>query len=453
MQNRWLLALLLLIILIFDLSTIRRGQHWGDDYALYIHHAENIAQHRPYAETGYIYDSNIADYGPRMYPPVFPLLLVPIFKSFGMNFTAMKVEEILFLVASLWIEYLLFREYLPQSYTLFLVAITGLNPVLWDLKDDILSDFPFLFFFMLSALLFQKRSHPILVGLVFYIAMGTRSVGIVLIVAVIVYDVLRNRTLTRYSGIVISVALAALMWQRLLLHGDASTSYTEQLHPTIHSIGSHVFTYVISMRHLFASPSKWLSRAIMIIFTPVVILGMKRKQPVFFSLSLLLYCFALIIWPSIQLMRFLIPLVPIYFFYLVGGIEQLGRRALIPAAIIIVIAYAVDYRTENFAEIPEANGSKTFVDMYSYVKGNTSPSDKIVFSRARSLALFSDRSVATYHLADPDSEWKYWTQNNFHYVVASRLFPMDSQILVPALHGHNAKVVYSNPDFEVYSIQ
>jgi len=73
----------------------------GDDYALYVHHASIIVNGIPYTETGYLYNAQAPDYGPRSYPPGFSLFLAPLIKLFGLNFTAMKLEQVLFLILSL----------------------------------------------------------------------------------------------------------------------------------------------------------------------------------------------------------------------------------------------------------------------------------------------------------------------------------------------------------------
>ena len=41
---------LLAIITAFHVATVREGHLWGDDFAMYIHHAQNIVEGRPYAE-------------------------------------------------------------------------------------------------------------------------------------------------------------------------------------------------------------------------------------------------------------------------------------------------------------------------------------------------------------------------------------------------------------------
>ncbi|HEV2672560.1 MAG TPA: hypothetical protein VGU74_15810, partial [Gemmatimonadales bacterium] len=73
----WRLAL---VVGVLYLATIRAGHGWGDDFAQYILHARNIAAGVPYTQTGYIYNPDNPEVGPRAYPPGFPVLLVPVVK-------------------------------------------------------------------------------------------------------------------------------------------------------------------------------------------------------------------------------------------------------------------------------------------------------------------------------------------------------------------------------------
>src|ERR1700748_2038347 len=68
----WLI-ILLLIVAGFHILTVRQGHIWGDDFAMYVHHAKNIVEGRPYTATGYLFHPSIS-VSPRMYPPVFPFL-------------------------------------------------------------------------------------------------------------------------------------------------------------------------------------------------------------------------------------------------------------------------------------------------------------------------------------------------------------------------------------------
>jgi hypothetical protein len=70
---------------VFYLVTIREGHRWGGDFSMYIHHAKNIVEGIDYRDTGYIYNPFYPSLGPKTYPPVFPLLLSPIYKWFGLK--------------------------------------------------------------------------------------------------------------------------------------------------------------------------------------------------------------------------------------------------------------------------------------------------------------------------------------------------------------------------------
>ena len=84
MRHRTVAPALICVLLagVFYMLTIRDGHDWGDDFSMYIRHAENIAQGLPYAQSGYIYNPYNPSIGPRMYPPGFPLLLAPVARLF-----------------------------------------------------------------------------------------------------------------------------------------------------------------------------------------------------------------------------------------------------------------------------------------------------------------------------------------------------------------------------------
>ena len=56
---------------------------------VYIRHAKNLVEGVNYADTGYMYkpERSIA---PTAYPPIFSLLLAPIYKWYGLDLRLMK---------------------------------------------------------------------------------------------------------------------------------------------------------------------------------------------------------------------------------------------------------------------------------------------------------------------------------------------------------------------------
>src|SRR5258708_16035812 len=137
----WIQKVVVLVVLIgaFYLSTIRLGESesMGDDFAMYIHEAKNIALGVDYHQTGYIYEKEYAELGPKAYPPVFPLLLAGVYKAFGLNLTAMKIEVILLFLSALLAVALTFRDELSTNPGPPLVAMCRCNPDFWYFKDNI----------------------------------------------------------------------------------------------------------------------------------------------------------------------------------------------------------------------------------------------------------------------------------------------------------------------------
>src|SRR5579872_4028631 len=82
---------IIIAIFLFYLETLRVGQPWGDDFAMYIHHAQNLVHHRPYGDTGYIFNPEVPLLGPPVYPPVLPLILSSIYWIRGMDIKAMQL--------------------------------------------------------------------------------------------------------------------------------------------------------------------------------------------------------------------------------------------------------------------------------------------------------------------------------------------------------------------------
>ena len=137
---------------------LRPGHPWGDDFALYLMHARNLAEGRPYAATGYIYNPHYPQLGPPAYPPGTPVLLAPVWRLWGLNWTALKAVMIICLLIWLSLTAWYFRPWMPLAVRGFLVALLGLNHFFLDQSNTIGSDLPFLVWVYL-ALVFLERAE------------------------------------------------------------------------------------------------------------------------------------------------------------------------------------------------------------------------------------------------------------------------------------------------------
>jgi 4-amino-4-deoxy-L-arabinose transferase-like glycosyltransferase len=244
-RERIYIGALLVAIGTFHAATVRQGHLWADDFAMYVHHAKNIVVGHPYTDTNYIFNASMV-VGPKYYPPIFPVLLAPIYRVSGLNLIPMKLEQVVFLLLSLVVIYAYWKRDLGSGYTLALVAILGFAPAFWIAKDNILSDILFVFFFYLTALLVRSSRRDttawwrwaVLIGFVIYLAIGTRVVGISLAAGLVLYDVVRLRTISWSTMVSIAICVAFVTLQRYVT-GIGLSGYPQE-HPTFHSIASNI---------------------------------------------------------------------------------------------------------------------------------------------------------------------------------------------------------------------
>ncbi len=469
-------GLALAAVAIFYAATVRDGNFWGDDYALYIHHAINIVEGRPYAATGYIYNRAVPDYGPRAYPPVFPLLLVPIYWAFGLNLHAMKIEEVFFFLLSLMTITAYSLPRLKPPYLAALVGILGFNPYLWSLKDSIISDFPFLFFFYLTAL---AAGHPlrqgrwslvwaVVTGVLLYLCVGTRTIGLSIVAGLVLYDIVKCGKLTRFAITAILVCCAFMLLQRHVI-AAGEQSYADQLRPTLQSLLFNLRDYSRDFVFLWGKP--WGTRMSVMIFVVTTLLacfGMfKHAQGGLTTVEAFLipYLVVIWVWPSAQGLRFLLPLIPFYIFLVSLGVQELIDSAkkgwIKPLAALpvltVVLSYAAFFRNANYSVIGQTDGRPSFNELCRFIQAKTGPDDVFIFRRSRALSLFTSRPAAVYDYSVAHPEQIAKDLDKFHaaYIVASPIFEEDRAVLIPFVKSYLSHLdkVYENPDFELYKIR
>jgi 4-amino-4-deoxy-L-arabinose transferase-like glycosyltransferase len=370
-RQAWLI-LIIFTIGVFYLSTIREGHLWGDDFSIYISHARNIAEGRPYADTGYIYNPRKV-LGPQTYPPVFPLLLAPVYKIWGLNLTAMKVEVILIFLLSLFIIYLAFRGELQWPYLYALVALVGLNPQFWLFKENILSDLPFLLFTYLSFYIIHRAYwtgrtaksqilYALLISISIFLAYGTRSIGLVLIPCLFVYHVIKRKRTTLFGISIIS--LTAVFTYVLAKSSHSLNAYADHFgFTTLDFAWTHFKILVNFLSHFWTKGSaKLVPHSLFGVLTGLATVGylarVVKKQVSCFELFVPFYLTPFTILPIMLEHRFLFPIIPLYLFYAFLGIQtisrlgsayrrQVERLGFAGVVIVILVSYARQYTALN----------------------------------------------------------------------------------------------------------
>ncbi len=478
-------CLLIIIIGIFYCVTVREGLNWDGDHSQYIHHAKNIAEGKPYKDTGYIHNPSNPGIGPIIYPPVFPMLLAPVYLVAGINFKLMKIVTIYFFLFSLYIIFLNFKDELPIYYVILILGLIGFNYYFWDFKDQILSDLPFLLF-IYTCFYFAVKTYEVkriskqavvlasLTGLFLYLSYGTRSIGIVLLPAIFLYEILNYKKVSFKTIVIFFVFLSFAVFQNISFHADASGgSYLDRLYfdTTIPFNNFKIYTRDASAlwQNGYSSVFK---KIIFLVFSLCSLSGFIIRlrtigiHEIFFGS----YLVVILIWPGNQGTRFLIPLIPLYifyFFYFINflKIQFLNNKNLSKATSLILFivissisfSYGLLYYKKGFKPIYHGVHKAASIELFSYIKNNTATNDVIIFRKPRILALFTSRSSACYHFSENDKElWNYFKEIGVTYLIEEKIFQNDFSLYFRSyIEKNKSKLlrVFSNSDFNIYRIK
>jgi 4-amino-4-deoxy-L-arabinose transferase-like glycosyltransferase len=470
------LAGLLAIIAFFYAATVRPGHVWGDDYAMYVHHAENIVEGRPYADTGYIYNPAVPVYGPRMYPPVFPLLLAPLYKVLGLNLIPMKLEQVVFFLLTLAAVYGFWRRDLGPGYALALVAILGFNPHFWAAKDEVLSDLPFLLFFYVAALLVrlaprEQEGWPrwaVLIGAVLYLAMGTRSAGIALIAGLVLYDLLQRRTITRLTAVALTVTAALALLQSHFAGSGVGSYLGVHVHPSLHTCGVNLMFYARVLAGFWVastrSPFSFFVLGIVVLLMLAGIFSRGKRGLTIVEAFLAPYFAVIILWPFASGIRIVFPFIPWIVFLALSGLrglsERLAPRRSTAAAcgllLLTAVPYISAYRKTDFGPVRESSGLPQFNQLCQAVRDHTGPGDVLIYYRARALSLYTGRAASTYDYHGTEAElWRYSQKIHAAYLITTNAFNNDGGFLVRYVEEYSSDfdLTYQNANFKLYRIR
>jgi hypothetical protein len=466
------LAAVLAAIAVFQVLTLQQGHGWGDDFAMYISHSRNLVEGRPYAETGYIYNPE-EPIGPPRAPPGFPFLLAPIYATRGADLPAMKLLIVATFVAALAVLALLIGRWESAGTALAVTALVGFHPFFSDFKNNVLSDLPFLCFLLLALWLFERARVPpanrtailragITLGAALWAAYSIRPIGVLLPAAIIVTELLERRRLRSSTMLGIGVFASLAFAQSVLLQGPSD--YLAQLSFHAGLVKSNVVEYARDLQGLF--DTGFSTRAAMAVFAIANLLalaGMVRSLikrtwlPVIFSL---LYFGSALLWPYPAGVRYLIPVIPFYFFFVVAGLQLLTRRfvrarhfIIASAAGLVLVTYGARYYSLITVPQPPGIDSPDAQSLFHFVRSGTPGNAVIVFKKPRALALYTGRKAAIYSTRARDP-WKFIRKIGATHIAVIRRSAQDSSYVaqLETKIPHSLMRVFENKEFTVFKI-
>ncbi|HLK18537.1 MAG TPA: hypothetical protein VKT81_06250, partial [Bryobacteraceae bacterium] len=262
--GRLVLAAIILVVAIIYVVTLKPGHVFvNDDFAAYIMHAKNLIEGHTYSDIRYIPNPDAMWLSPASgYPPIYPMILAPLYRIFGVDLRAFKIATVFCFIGFLAVYAELTREDIGWNGCAALLVLISFNPVFWGQRDFILSEFPYLLF-SFAALLVIERAYArldrnrvdirdaLLVSGLIYCAYGTRTIGITLVFALIVADLWKFRRPSRFLLCVISLVGALIGGQTLLL--TSPSGYVSAFHFSLHTIAMNTVYYGKTLSYVWAN--------------------------------------------------------------------------------------------------------------------------------------------------------------------------------------------------------
>jgi hypothetical protein len=422
----WQFMLLTLLFPPLFFINVRNSHDWGDDFAQYIHQAQNIVEGIPQTETGYIYNEDHPFLAPPSYPVGFPLLLAPVYAFANNEIKAFSffMTFILFILSLLL--FIFYKKFFSARIAVFAVLAFAYHPWMLYFKTNILSELPFTLFFMLSIILYLAEArreylrHAIIGFLSAYL-MLIKSLGAIFLLAVLLDSVK-----ALYSEIKEKREYKTLISSRPILFAAAISTYwifnniifktTEPFNHflPLFDLGTIKTRLLINSEfylnvfqdyfHLDNGSWRFVPLAIKAMALTFLVLGFINKILEKIGILELLtmgYFAVLLVWPNTtQGFRYLLPVFPLLIYYVIHGIQSLKLSVNIkPNAIalclgvLILWQYRLDVKTiiEGQNKILAGPQEAESLEAFNYIKSKVPENSVIAFIKPRALSLYAGR--------------------------------------------------------------
>jgi 4-amino-4-deoxy-L-arabinose transferase-like glycosyltransferase len=409
---------------------------WGDDFAQYIHQAENILKGIPQSETGYIYNKLNTGFGPQAYPIGFPLLLAPVYAIAGNSMLAFTTFISLIYVILGLLMVIFYRNYFSTITSLVLALIFAYNPQMILFKREIMSDIPFAALLVLNFI-FYLRLKPgnlkqlIVLALLSGIMLTVRPAGIVFIAAVVLekfaYYARRKANLRDFMTqtsifILIPVAFYFLL-NTILFKVPSGGSISDYLlffnsGDLLRAIPQNFAAHIEVFRYLYVPEAgifKGFSLVLGSVMVAMTLLGFIKRLMQGAEVTewfFVLYLIMMLVLPNNNSsFRLMVPLGFITLFYAATGVKSLHllseldtwKKAVIPGILMFFFfmpgIYIIARSQSNIIKGPQRKSS---IEAFNFISKNVPSGSVVVFAKPRALALYTGcKSIADPITTDP----------------------------------------------------
>ncbi|MCS6953792.1 MAG: hypothetical protein RMK57_14670 [Bryobacterales bacterium] len=456
--------------------TLRPGHDWGGDFSVYLGHARNLVEGRPYSETPFRPTAeSILDHPPA-YPPVFPFLLAPVYATFGLNYTALKLVVAVCFALSLPFYYALARlrgGEMPESAIAALGF--GLSALVLTLKESVISEGAYSLFagaaLYVATLAYCRGWHltrPVSAGLavaaLFLLAYGSRVAGLALTVAFVFQEILNWRRGMLFKIVVAGTFLAGVSLVAVTVYDFRS--YGQEFRLDWEGYWTNLVYYVRSPATLWGGAWRWFRYPVTL--AALLLAGTELvRRTVFRPTIAEWYSWVtvgtVLLYTSGRSPRYMAGFFPLFLIYAMEGARWWAKklvpsweravRGLVIATLAVGIAFNVGRAPRG--PIPEGVAQPTFAALCEFLARHTTAADVLASSNPRVIAFYTERPSVRYPYARDDRRfWQGLRETRATHLVVFRHVEEDREQLLPfiARNRDRLRLLYENPDHLVYAL-
>lgn len=492
---------------LFGWAILTDGHDWGGDFAGYVMQAMSIVEGstQEFVEQNrFTIEQSSRQIAPVAYPWGTPVMLAPIYMLFGLDMLALKGLNLACYILFLLSIAFLLRDRHPPYYLLFLVSLLAFNPYLILSLDKVLSDIPYLLLSTTSVLLVGRTivdGRPVIsrawdrvcVGLLIALSSFTRGTGLALVVVLAITHAIRasgRLWVSRGGGdlphapthtsrrrdwapldLLVEVLpyaillLATLGWDSLLPEGGMSYYLAYYRSISLEEIRFHLGYYLEVFGDFFIGvPHRELLYGATIPFLVAGVLENSRRDYHLLSYAFLNWLIH-ILWPPVQGLRYVFPLIPVYIhFVLVGlhwGIRTLGGAPARAVRVLTLclglllcvqfVGFLFHHASENLSNGRSVVGgpyAQHSQEMFAFVRQEIEEDAVVIFFKPRVMKMFTDRRSIMVNRPEDLSRGDYLCL----YTGGDAYDQLPNGTVERLLREGRLEMLYANPGFQIYRI-
>ena len=418
---------------IFWLCTMINDSGYADDFAFYLTQGDNIYHHHSYADNGFTVNEYNLTYSPAAYPPGFPFFIAVLRTFFGASMNTVRILNACCLLVYVFFAWLILKDKLSPRYEILLVFILAFSPFIWITKNLILSDalavaFLYAGFFVLVKTK-DRTANFILAGILFTCSCTVRSAAVLIIPALLLFDLIKFRRIKKGSIIMSATTVLLIIFIQVIYpvhtgYGDiiSGTYIGNDFSIGMADIFGRLNAYIDSFDYMFLpfgvnGQLNHLFARFLLVAAACGFYVQCRKQFSVFEIFFILQFVLLAVFPGFQGIRYLLPVIPLYFYYAASALQLVKGKILSHSVYVTVLVLAAFlfysfYVRQSYAQVSDDYHKPDMQNFLADLQENV-PEDAMVMSaKPRALYLYAHRRGTVFNSPQfaaqlPDAIRKY----------------------------------------------